>query len=181
MGSVLSWTPATRASQSGDKGMSLQPPECIGGGALPGGGKRSWSEQINQWGGPGPERARRWGWAWQCRWSRGLRSLGLLLLSLPPRSRPNKFTARGARPQVVRVFRCRPLKDTVGLGFPGEEVLLVVGVVQADLVAAFLHPEGGAVGDPVDGGRRGGVEILGVAHGVAVGVLVVGVSARSQV
>lgn len=125
--------------------------------------------------------ARRWGWAGWHRWARGLRSLGFLPLLLPPRSCSDKFTARGAYPQVVCIFSCRPLKDAIGLGFPGEEVLLVVGVVQANLVAAFLHPEGGAIGDAVDGGRRGGVEILGIAHGVAVGVLVVRVSAWSQV
>lgn len=78
------------------------------------------------------------------------------------------------------MFGRRALEDAVGLGFLGKEVLLVVGVVQADLVVVFLGPEAGAAERAGDAGRDG-VEILRVAHGVAVGVLVVSVSAWSWV
>lgn len=78
------------------------------------------------------------------------------------------------------MFGCRALEDAVGLGFLGKEMLLVVGVVQADLVVVFLGPEAGATKRAGDAGRDS-VEILRVAHGIAVGVLVVSVSARSWV
>lgn len=47
-------------------------------------------------------------------------------------------------------------------------------------MAAFLGPERGAVKHTADTGRVG-VEILRVAHRVAVGILVVRVSARSWI
>lgn len=54
---------------------------------------------------------------------------------------------------------------------------MVVRVVQANLVVAFLGPVGRAVKCTVDTNRLGGVEIFRVAHGVTVGILVVWVSA----
>lgn len=93
----------------------------------------------------------------------------------------NKLTAWRGHPKVFCVFSCGPLKDAVGLGFLGKEVLLVVGVVQAKLVVALLGPGARAVKAATDTSGLRGVEIFGVAHGMAVGVLVVWVSAWSGV
>lgn len=59
--------------------------------------------------------------------------------------------------------------------------MLVVRVVQANLLVALLGPGSGAIEGTADTGWWGSVEILGVAHSVAVGILVVQVSAGSGV
>lgn len=91
----------------------------------------------------------------------------------------DKLSAWGCHPQVLCIFSCGALKDAIRLGFFGKEVLLVVRVVQAHLVAAFLDPEGRAVKPTTEAGRLGSVEILGVAHCIAMGILIMQVSSRS--
>lgn len=91
----------------------------------------------------------------------------------------DELAAWRSHPQVLRIFSCGALKDAVWLGFLGEEVLLVVGVVQVRLVAAFLDPEGRAVKPTTETGRLGSVEILRVSHCIAVGILIMQVSSRS--
>lgn len=91
----------------------------------------------------------------------------------------NKLTAWRCHPQVLCIFSCGALKDAIRLGFFGKEVLLVVRVVQAHLVAAFLDPEGRAVKPTTEAGRLGSVEILRVAHRIAMGILIMQVSSRS--
>lgn len=91
------------------------------------------------------------------------------------------LTAWWRCPKIFCIFRYVTLKDAIWLGFLGKEVLLVVRVVQTHLVASLLGPGIRVAKPTADIGRLGSVKILRVAHCIAVGILIMQVSARSWI